>query len=336
MNRDVCNALMELSPYDESLPLHILQEAFNFRIDESQVVTERIYRDVVIETEQSFIKPVEGEEKVRLTVDTSDEMMQDYKNGVIKLAKENGHLVAQIREKGRYGQKLPIKEEKYIDGPDSLEIQNAVQLQAIQKSLTKISEQISAIDDSVKRISSELQNDRLGLYYSGVALFIESCSVKDSELRKQLIAQSVKSLTDAAFQLTLELKSDIQYLKRKEYNREKKNKYNSMNEKVAAINDAFIAIHQATIMKSAIYCQQGEIVAMLLTLAEYEQFINGTIAQNAEMLSQCTAGDTGTISGIWKTRANLRLDISNVTKMLQISDAPLYIECEGVYSNESD
>ena len=162
---------------------------------------------------------------MRLVVDVSDDFIRDYQEGVVKLANEKGHMVAQIKQNGKYGSKIPIKEEYYTEGPNSLDMQNAIQLQAIQEALIAISDQIQIIDENVKEVLTGQQNDRLGLYYSGVALFIEAYNVKDEEFKKQLIAQSVKALSDSIFQMTLALQVDIAYLARKEYVRNKKSQY---------------------------------------------------------------------------------------------------------------
>lgn len=326
MDDYMSQSVLELSPYDDSFPVQLLKEAFECKIEESRSLTERVYRDIISKSAHPISLPEEGKEKIRLTVDFSDEQLQDYQNGVIKLAKEKGHIVAQIRENGRYGSKLPIKEETYIDGPNSLEIQNAAQLQAIQEMLVQITKQIQSIDENVKEILAGQQNDRLGLYYSGVSLYIEANSIHDTEFHKQLMAQSLKSLTDSIFQLTLSLKSDIEYLKRKEYDKEKTRKHNLMCEKVNSIDRGFMAIHQATIMKAAIYCQQGEMQAMVSVLMQYEDFIKKIIACNADMLSQCTVGDNGKLTGTWKRRAHLQLDVAKTIKQLKAADAPIYIE----------
>lgn len=307
--------LFELSPYDASFPERLLQQAIDSRLAESYIVTRRIYSDVIKQTNGTVIASP-GEEKLRLSVDTSEEFIQDYKDGVVKLAKEKGHLVAQLKNNGRYGSKLAIKEETYIDGPSKLDIQNAVQLQAIQKELAAIGEQIRAIDESVKEVLTGQQNDRLGLFYSGVALYIEANNVSNESFRNQLIAQSLKALNDSIYQLTLTIQSDIKYLAGHEYDANKKNKYNLINEKIESINQSFMAIHQATIMKAGIYGRQNEMKAMASVLQEYERFISGTIVANAEMLSQCDSKDNGKSSGIWKKRAGLELGISNVVRQL--------------------
>lgn len=321
---------LALSPYDQSLPAKLLQEAFNFRIDEAKRTTENIYRQIVNDSGSSLVIPKEGEEKLRLVVDASDEMIQDYKDGVIKLANENGRMYAQLKDNGRYGSKIPVKEEAYFDGPNSLELQNALQLQSIQETLQTISEQIQIIDANVKDVLVGQQNDRLGLYYSGVALFMEACNVTDQELGKQLIAQSLKALSDSIFQLTLTLQTDIRYLDSKEYDKNKKTKFSMINEKIDSINRSFMAIHQATILKSAIYCMGGELKAMATVLQEYERFIEGTIVKNAEMLFQCDASEQRKITGTWKKRAQLHLSVGNIVKQLRSPASVIYIENKGV------
>lgn len=91
---------LALSPYDDSLPAKLLKEAFDFRIEQAQITTERIYHDVIKGSGAMFTVPEGGEEKLRLVVDASDQMIQEYKDGTIKLAKEKGHIVAQLKING--------------------------------------------------------------------------------------------------------------------------------------------------------------------------------------------------------------------------------------------
>lgn len=321
--------LLNVSPYDDSFPAKLLSQAFEIRVEEANKVTNKVYNDIIKGWVNNSNIIESGDKKLRIVVDATDDFIEDYKDGVVKLAKEKGKLVAQIRENGRYGEKLAIKEENYVDGPSSLDISNSLQLKSMQDALDVISQQIQAIDESVKEILTGQQNDRLGLYYSGVALYLEAMNVGDTELRKHLIAQSIKALTDASFQLTLSLQTDIRYLKRKEYDLDKKNKFNLINEKISNINQSFSAIHQASILKAGIYCHQGEMKAVANVLQEYSRFIEGTIAGNAYMLSQCDMNDNGKLDGIWRSRAELQLDVKNLVKKLNEPSSILYIESKG-------
>ena len=122
MKEQSLQSVFEMSPYDDTLPLKLLQGAFEVQTEEAAELTQRVYCDVLKNYDVSapVLKP--GEEKIRLVVEMSDGTMQDYRDGVLKLAQEKGHMVAQLKSNNRYGKKLPIKEEKYLDGPDSLSV----------------------------------------------------------------------------------------------------------------------------------------------------------------------------------------------------------------------
>lgn len=326
--------IISLSPYDESFPARLLADAFDMRIDETKRATADIYQKTGIEKIRDAVPFDEGEEKLRLVVDESDEFINDYKNGNITLAKEKGKMVAQLKKDGKYGSKLAIKEETYNEGTTEIEKENILKLQAIQEALVTLSEQIQSINDSVKDIIQGQQNDRLGLYYSGAALYLEATNVSNNELRNQLISQALRSLTDASFQLTLSLQSDIRYLNEKRYKQNKRNQYNLLCEKMESINQSFSVIHQASILKAGIYCQQGEIKAMANVLQEYSRFIEGTIIKNADMLAQCDPRDDGTKLGVWNRRSNLQLDTSIMMDVLSSGDKIMYIENRKDENNE--
>lgn len=145
---------------------------------------------------------------------------------------------------------------------------------------------------------------------------MEASRITDQSFRNQLISQSIKTLSDAVFQLTLGLKSDILYLADKKYNSDKKRAYDLLQEKMLSVDRAFMAIHQSALMKTSIYLQQGEVGAAMAVLEEYERFIAGTIVKNANMLSQCDSRDSGREDGIWKKRAGLQLDVKNAVQRI--------------------
>lgn len=314
------------SLYDDSIPMKILEQAFEMQVEQAEKATNKLVSDVLKTQQYGPHKLSEGKEKMRLVVDGSDDLIKDYQNGVIKLAKEKGHVVAQIKNNGKYGPKLPIKEETYLDGPNSLEIMNACQLKNIANSLQELSNQMLAIDENIKEVLRGQQNDRLGLYYSGVSLYLEANRVSDPAFKNNLISQSLKALSDANYQLVLTMQSDIQYLARREYESDKRHKFNLMNEKINNINKAFSAIHQATLMKAAIYFQCGEINAMTSVFNEYALFIQNTIVPNAKILTQCDVNDTGKIDGTWSSRSLLLEKVTKVVNQLNVPGDEMYIE----------
>ena len=211
---------------------------------------------------------------------------------------------------------------------------NACQLKNIADSLQELSNQMLAIDENIKEVLRGQQNDRLGLYYSGVSLYLEANRVSDPAFKNSLISQSLKALSDANYQLVLTMQSDIQYLARREYESDKRHKFNLMNEKINNINKAFSAIHQATLMKAGIYCQCGEINAMTSVFNEYALFIQNTIVPNAKILTQCDVNDTGKLDGTWSSRSLLLEKVTKVVNQLNIPGDEMYIEI-GEIKNES-
>ena len=89
---------------------------------------------------------------------------------------------------------------------------NALQMKALQEQVQQIANQIAVIDHSVREVIQGQQNDRIGLYYSGLTLYLEARNVNDPEMKKALIAQSLRALSKARFQLGLTMQSDIKYL----------------------------------------------------------------------------------------------------------------------------
>lgn len=322
------------SLYDDSLPMKILEQAFELQVEQAEKATNKLVSDLLKAQKYDPNKISEGKEKMRLVVDGSDDFIKDYQDGVIKLAKEKGHVVAQIKNNGKYGPKLPIKEETYLDGPNSLEIMNACQLKNIADSLQELSNQMLAIDENIKEVLRGQQNDRFGLYYSGASLYLEANRVSDPSFKNSLISQSLKALSDANYQLVLTMQSDIQYLARREYESDKRHKFNLMNEKINNINKAFSAIHQAMLMKAGIYCQCGEINAMTSVFNEYALFIQNTIVPNAKILTQCDVNDTGKIDGTWSSRSLLLNKVTRIVEQLNSPNHELYIGVRGK-ENES-
>lgn len=300
--------VIDISPYDEAFPISLLSEAFNFQLNKAEKAAVTICNDILKQSPDYFDTGAFEEDKVRIVVDATDDTLMDIHEGRIKLVEENGKLFAQLRENGRYSSKLPVREELFNEGWDSYQVTIAMQLRAIQNSLITVSKQLKMIDERVREIVNGQQNDRLGIYYSGVALYIESMSVLDSEMKKNLISQSIKALTETIFKMTLIMQSEIRYLKNKEYDHQKKRRAELINEKMNNINQCFSIVHQASILKAGIYCKQGELVAASKVLDEYSRFISGTVSNNVSLLAECDVADTGTEYGIWKSRAKLELD----------------------------
>lgn len=129
-------------------------------------------------------------------------------------------MYAQLRdEKNHYGKKLNIKEQ--VNEKDLI---IASQLNVIKDVLDDIVDTLENIEENISHILMEFHNDRVGLYYSGLSLYLEALQVSDASLRNELISQSLKSLNDSQAQIIQELKSDIAFLRSPQFNKIKRKK----------------------------------------------------------------------------------------------------------------
>jgi hypothetical protein len=261
----------------------------------------------------------------RYVVDASESTLKAIENGALKLTQENGKTYAQLRVNGKYGSKLPIKKEVFRNGIDPTQMANALQMQALQDQIQDVANQLILIDGSVREVLQGQQNDRIGLYYSGLSLFLESRSIVATGLKDALQSQALRALAEATFQLKLTMQADIQYIKQKEYEKAKGKRKELIIEHMSKINQSFAFIHQATMLRAGIYCDIGEHASMARVLEEYSYFIDNDVAKNAMLLSQYDINDDGTETGLWASRSQLKLDISELSRALNNPKKTLYL-----------
>ena len=320
-------AFEELSPYDPAYPISLLSNSLKDRL-----------RDVDDAVHDIYIKAVQAAPSVaeachtafqgsKYVVEMSDTVKQAIDSGAIKLTtNKRGETFAQlVDENGKFGSKLPIHKEDFSQRFNPTVVANSMQMKAMQEQLEEIEAQIQLIDRNVKDVIQGQQNDRIGQYFSGISLFVEAKNLDDSDLKKTLIATSLKSLSDAIFQLKLNMESDIKYLINEEFKHAKGRRVELIDQRMQSINQSFTYIHQATLMKAGIYCEQCELGAMTTVLDEYSHFISDTIAANAPLLAQCDIADKGGEKGVWETRASFRLDTSDLKKQIISKDKVLYL-----------
>lgn len=317
----------EISPYDVAYPIELLSNGLKMKLVQAESIAENVYRAVVKSSPMVAQVREATKEGYRYVVDATESTLEAIESGKIKLTTENsGKMYAQIREaNGRYGSKLPIKKEVFAKGIDPVQMANALQMKALQEQIQQIANQIAVIDHSVREVIQGQQNDRIGLYYSGLALYLEARTVNDAEMKKALMAQSLRALSEATFQLGLTMQSDIKYLADGEYKVGKGKSVVLIDSRMNSINQSFTYIHQATMLRAGIYCNEGELAAMSTVFNEYSKFIEGTVAKNAPLLVQCDTSDSGTEKGIWKSRARLKLDVSEFNKQINAPDKTIYL-----------
>lgn len=120
-------------------------------------------------------------------------------------------------------------------------------------------------------------------------------------------------------------KSDIQYIESEAYKNEKTRSKDALTERMNKINRSFAYIHRATMLRAGIYCDIGELSSMARVLEEYSYFIDNDIAKHAMALAQHDEHDDGTAQGIWASRAKLKLNTADLTKMLSSPTKTLYL-----------
>lgn len=319
--------LYELSPYDAAYPVELLSNGIKLKLAQAERVVESVYKSVAKASPMVAQVHEATKKGYRYVVDATESTLEAIESGKIKLTTENsGKLYAQIREaNGHYGSKLPIKKDVFAKGFNPVMMANALQMKALQEQVQQIADQIAVIDHSVREVIQGQQNDRIGLYYSGLALYLEARNVNDQGMKTALIAQSLRALSEATFQLKLTMQSDIKYLATGEYKVGKGNSVGLIDSRINSINQSFAFIHQSTLLRASIYCNECELTAMSTVLNEYSHFIDGTVAKNAGLLAQCDKTDTGTEKGVWKSRAKLKLDVSEFNKQLNAPDKTIYL-----------
>lgn len=328
---DLCGDIFEnVSPYDDTYPIKMFSNALKTKLQQAETAIENVYNTVLSEASVGAQIGQSLNKGVRYVVDAADSTVDAIENGKIKLvANKAGELFAQIRgEDGKFGTKLPIKREEFAQGIDPVQMANALQMKALQDQLQGITEQLNIIDQNVREVLQGQQNDRISLYYSGLALYLEALSVTDEEMKKALIAQSLRSLSDAVFQLTLTMKSDIQFLENQKNEKKKAKRSDSATiyEHITNIHRSFAYIHQAHLLKAGIYCEMAEMPAMLRVLDEYSYYIDNSILKNVDLLVLWDKNDDGTDLGIWKSRSTLRLDVTEISKRINETEKILYLD----------
>ena len=247
----------------------------------------------------------------KLVVNLSDDMKEQYKNGTLCLDKDKeGNMYAQLRNNNKFGKKLTIKEDETKD------LTIAAQIESIKDILIEIVDSLENIEKDINNILAGLHNDRVGLYYSGISLYLEALQVSDSNLKNQLVAQSLKSLNDSQAQLIQEFKSDIAFLHSSEYKNIKKHKHDCLIEKMTSINESYKTINRIITIKAMIYFDNNQFSSMMMVCKEYQRFIEAIIKPNKDFLIECDPRNDSLLDGVWSRRANTVLQLNEIQRKL--------------------
>ena len=267
-------------------------------------------------------------------VDMSDEIKKAIDEGLLKLDKgKDGTLYCQLRVNGKYGKKLPIKKVLKESGLDPVQVSNALQMKALESQLNMVINTLSVIGEDLESVREGQQSDRIALLFSGMNLYLEAKDVNDEVLKRYLISQALKGISDANAQVMQQLQADIRYLMTKQYIKKKGNSYEDMQNCIKRINNSFNIVYRSAMIKAAIYYDQEEITALITALAEYQRFIEAVIIPVTPKLTELD--DTMIHGDVWEKRAASLSAIEDMKKNLESKNA-FQIHIAGPQDEDSD
>lgn len=282
-----------------------------FMIEEFDEVLEKtdMQSDSVIDSaKRAVCKAVskqDDESDYKYVVQMDGGIKEAIESGDITLVTNtDGDVFAQLRgADGKFGSRLPIKKELQEEGVSVESLEFVLQMDAIRDQLKNILDTMKDIESRVIEVIQGQHNDRLGLYYSGLALYAESREIRDEFFRKQITAQALKSLSDANAQMIQEMRTSIQYLITGQYKKTKK-MTEKIDEQLTVIHQCFDIVWRASFLKAAIYQQNGEISSMLTAITEYGRLVEKMIVPYAGKLSELDKNNALIETGTWGTIAN--------------------------------
>ena len=257
-------------------------------------------------------------------VEMNDEMKDAVEKGLIKFdVGKDGRLFAQIRENGKYGKKLSINKVIKDEGIEPEELTSALQIKAMQRQLEEMAVTLQSIEQTVSEVKQGQQDDRIGLFYSGMNMYLEGRLVSDPELKKYITSQALQSISNANAQLIQQIQTDRNYLLTGNYKKKKGQSYDEMQSRMESINRTFDIIYQSTMLKAAIYYDQKELQSMMVVLNEYKRFIEKVIMPVAPKLNEFDENVKVLKNTIWEKRANTLTCAETISQ--QISHADNYM-----------
>lgn len=296
---------------DEQYSLNGFRESIIYHENELDKLTVKIKNAI-----RNKLNLPDVEEELQYSVVMDDSIKEGLADGSIKLdTSKEGKVFAQVRRNGKFGEKLEIQEELKNEGITDFQMEMAIQSALIQEALLAIVNTLQDIQDSITDIKIGQVNDRIGLYYSGLNMFIEASTVKNENLRHLMLSQALKSLNDSNAQMTQGFRDCIQYLTQKQFNNHKGNRTRLIDEKMAEINYYYQMIHKAQTLKAYIYYENNELDTMALTFKEYGKLIENLVIPNEGLLREYDKTDTYLQNGTWEKRAKNLLDINKLAEL---------------------
>ena len=189
-------------------------------------------------------------------------------------------------------------------------------MKAIEQKLNAMIDTLEDIGQDVSEVIQGQHNDRIGLFNSGLNLYLESRNIQNPEFQMLVVAQALKSLSDGNEQILQALRADASYLLEGKYKLKKGRSAEEIQERMININKCFDVIHRSYLLKAGIYYERGEIQAMLSSMDEYGKLLQREIVPVAPRLAEFDKTDTLLQGGKWEKRALMLTDLGAIKNQL--------------------
>lgn len=263
----------------------------------------------------------DNDDTKKYRLDISDEIREALDNGQAEFVKgKNGEVYAQLRgEKGRFGQKIPVTEELDEKGLSFDDLQMALQIETIANQLNNVIETLKEIETQISEVRADQRNDRLGLFYSGISLYIEAKQISDEGLQKLVLSQALKSISDSNSQMIQEIRTSVDFLANAKY-KKRKDSISLIDENLSTIKQCYEIVYKSAIMKAMIYHESNEIKAMAVSLEEYGRFIDKMITPYMGLLSELDANSKLISEGPWGKISSTLIGCGSMINTLTCND----------------
>lgn len=271
----------------------------------------------------------------RFVVDMTDEIKQAIDSGEVRLdTGKNGEAYAQLRfSNGHYGEKLSIKEELQAEGLSAGELKLAMQMEMIKDQLKAIIDGVKEIEGKVTEAIQGQRDDRIGLFYSGLSLYLEARSISDEYLKKQILSQAIKSISDANHQVIQDIRTAMEYLMAEKYKEAPSKMMKNVEERLSTIHQCYDVVFRASFLKAAIYQENGEIPAMIMTIDEYGRFVEKMIIPYVGKLSELDRDSHFIEKGTWGKMAHSLTGCNEIRQKLT-SGSTYYLSLGGTVDDQ--
>lgn len=199
------------------------------------------------------------------------DLKEGLKNGDISFVVEKitGETKASLRDNktGKFIKNIDLNKR------DIKDLGNLPELAAMQNQLNDISEQLENLNYNIKRVEQGQYNDRYSRFFSSRQLLLESLSIEDKSLQRQVLSAAIQNSNETIAKLMLTLRQDAnEFL-------DFKLKQNVANELEFRIGESLSYLNSTVQLSLITYTVLEEPKALLATMSNYKAFVDQTLLE---------------------------------------------------------